>query len=326
MSLHVTAPPVRARLQQAARRQPLTLIAFGVVLYSVGPVLVGASVVSGPVFSFWRLWLGVPILAVATLLHVRAGGRLPGRAGWRWAGLAGVAFGLHQLLFMTAIKLTSVTDVALMSTVAPVVVAVAAVPLFGERTGAPFKAWTALAMVGAGTVVLRASTGPDGDPVGMTLAALNVVAFAAFFLVSKLGRDDVDVLPFLLGTMTVAALTVSVFALATGAPVARIDERDLLLTLVVAAGPGAVGHFVMTWPLRWVAANIPPVVRLAQPVLSAVLAWALLGEAITAAHLGGGALTLAGVAGALLLRPTAASLDGDEDRAEAEGFEPSMGE
>jgi drug/metabolite transporter (DMT)-like permease len=292
--------PTGPRVRAAARRQPLSLIALGVLLYSTGPVFVAASAVPGAVFSFWRLWLGVPVLAVATLLHLRGGGRRPDRRALRYALAAGVAFGLHQVLFMTAIKATSVVDVSLMNTLAPIMVALVALPLFGERPGPGFRLWTLVAMAGAAVVIVGASAGPDGSPAGMAMAGANVVAFGAFFIVSKLGREHIDVLPFLLGTMVVSALAVSLFAVGTGQPVGEIGSRDLGYAFAVAAGPGAIGHFVMTWPLRWVPANIPPVMRLAQPAIAGFLAYLFLAEAITAAHILGGALTVVGVCGAIL--------------------------
>jgi drug/metabolite transporter (DMT)-like permease len=288
------------RVRAAGERQPLSLVVLGVALYSIGPVAVQASSVPGPVFSLWRLWLGVPILAAASGVQLRAGGRWPERRAWRWALWAGVAFGVHQLLMFTAIKATSVTDVSLVNTLAPIVTAVGALPLFGERPGVGFRLWTLVAMAGAAIVILAASAGPHGDPLGMAMAVGNVVAFSAFFLLSKLGREHIDVLPFLLGTVLLAALTVTAFAVATGQPVRAVDGRDVTLALAVAAGPGAVGHFVMTWPLRWVPANIPPVLRLGQPILSGALAWWLLAEPVTQAHLLGGLLTIVGVCGAVL--------------------------
>jgi drug/metabolite transporter (DMT)-like permease len=273
---------------------------LGVALYSTSPVAVQASSVPGPVFSLWRLWLGVPILATATAVQLRAVGRRPDRRAWRWAMWAGMAFGTHQLLLFTAIKTTSVTDVSLINTLAPIVTAVGARLLFGERPGAGFRLWTLVAIAGTGIVILAASTGPRGDPSGTAMAVGNVIAFAAFFLLSKLGRDHIDVLPFLLVTMLVAAVVVTAFDVATNQPMRAVDGRDVTLALAVAAGPGTVGHFAMTWPLRWMPANIPPVLRLGQPILSGTLAWWLLAEPITQSHLLGGLLTITGVCGAML--------------------------
>ena len=105
-----------------ARRHPLSLVSVGVVLYATGPVFVAASDATGPVFSLWRLWFGVGVLGLVTVAAVRTGGatwpRLrarDGRRAWRYAAWAGVAFGLHQLCFFTAVKATSVTDVTILA-------------------------------------------------------------------------------------------------------------------------------------------------------------------------------------------------------------------
>ena len=290
-----------AGVRDFARRYPLALVSLGVLLYSTGPVLLQASSVSGPVFSFWRLWMGAAILGAATAVQARRTGWPEPRA-WRFPAMAGVAFGTHQLLFFSAVKFTSVADVSLMNTLAPLVTAVGAAWLFSERPGARFLLWSTIAIAGAAVIVFGGASGPQGDPVGMTMAALNVLAFAVFFLLSKKSRDHLPVLPFLFGTMVVAALSVSLFVAAAGQAVGSVTTRDLVLAGIVAAFPGAVGHFVMTWPLRWVPANIPPVLKLAQPIFSALLALWWLAEPITWFHVVGGAIVLSGVGAALLSR------------------------
>ncbi len=288
------------RVQAAARRQPLVLIAIGVFCYSMGPVMVSASNVPGPVLSFYRLWFGVLAFGVLTAVYIRRTGRRPDRAGLTWALKAGVAFGIHQLMFMTAIKATSVVDVTLMASLSPVIVGVLAVPMFNERTGVPFRLWSGVAIAGSALVVVSGSSGPDGDLGGMLLAATNVLFFALFFMFSKQGREHIDVVPFLFGVMTVAAITVSGFVFATGEAVGGIDGKSLLLAAGIAFVPGLIGHFVMTWPLAWVPANIPPVMRLATPLIAGVTAWVVLGQSINAAQILAGLLTLAGVLGAVL--------------------------
>ncbi|MDP9022602.1 MAG: DMT family transporter [Actinomycetota bacterium] len=293
--------PARAeQLRRFGRRHPLVPIACGVLLYSTGPVLVQASSVSGPAFSFWRLWFGVVVLGVTTLAHMRISGRRPRIRAWRWSVGAGLAFGAHQLLFFSAIKATSVVDVTLINTLAPIVTGILAVPVFQERPGPSFRLWSLVAMAGTAAVVLAASTGPDGSPTGMALAVGNVVVFAIFFLASKGSREHLDVVPFLFGVITLAAFTVSTYVVVAGEEVGAATVRDLLFAAIVAAGPGTVGHVVSTWPLRWVPANIPPVMRLAIPVLAATWAWWFLGEPVTVVHVVGGVVTVAGVAGAIL--------------------------
>ena len=272
---------------------------LGVLLYSTGPVFVAASAVSGAVFSFWRLWFGVAVLGIAAVIQGQVSG-YPSARALRFPVLAGVLFGAHQLMFFTALKMTSVVDVTLVNTTSPVITGLLAIPVFAERPRRGFWGWASIAMIGSAVVVVSGSAGPRGDPLGMMLALGNVVAFAGFFLTSKSSRDHLAVLPFLAGVMFIAALFVSGYVLLAGEPVSSAGGRDLLFAVIVAAGPGAIGHFVMTWPLRWLPANVPPVMRLAIPVLASTWAWWLLGQPVSWWHLVGGAVTIAGVAGAIL--------------------------
>ncbi len=276
------------------------LIGIGVVLFSTGPVAVASSSTSGPVLSFWRLWIGSALMGTLTLVQIRTSGRRPDREGWTWAARCGAAFGVHQLFFMIAIKATSVVDVTLMQVLQPVFVGVLAAVLFGERAGRTFRLWSLVAVVGAVVVVLAGAGGPEGDPMGMLLAAANVVFFAFYFVWSKQARDHIDTVPFLFGVVVVAGVVVAAYDLAVGEPVGSIGRSDLLRAAFIAVVPGALGHFVTTWPLRSVAANVPPVMQLATPFLAGGLAWALLDQRVTWLHVLGGAITIGGVVGSLL--------------------------
>jgi drug/metabolite transporter (DMT)-like permease len=281
-------------------QQPLLLIGLGVLLFSTGPVAVASSDTTGPVLSFWRLWIGAVLMGGATLITIRVTGRRPTRVGWSWAARCGVAFGIHQLFFMIALKATSVVDVTLMQVLQPVFVGLLAVLLFGERPGLGFRLWSLVAIVGAGVVVLAGASGPKGDPVGVVLAVLNVAFFAVYFVWSKQARSEIDTVPFLFGVVVAAGVVVSAYGVIAGEPIGGIGRADLVRAAYIAAVPGALGHFVTTWPLSRVSANVPPVMQLAMPFLAGGLAWLLLDQRITALHVLGGLITIAGVLGSLL--------------------------
>lgn len=269
------------------------------VLFSTGGVMVAAAQVSGPVLSFWRMWAGVPMfIAVAWWRRGRTG-RAAERSGWRLAAVAGLAFAAHQVSNMSALRMTSVVDVTLMNTICPVVVGVAAVPLFGERPARSFRLWSGLAMVGAAGVALQGSVGPQGNPAGMVLAAANVVFYSVYFVLSKRALASMDGWSFLAAAFTTGAATVSAFVLVSGADVRAIGGHDLLLAVAIAVVPGLAGHGCMTWALRHVPANVPPVVMLSMPVFAGGSAWLILGQPINAGTVAAGAVTVAGVLGAM---------------------------
>lgn len=300
------------------RDHPVSAIWVGMLTYSTGPVMVAASDVSGPEFSRMRLLIGIPVLLVpAAITRFRSGRRVPLRAHL-WTAAAGVMFALHQLTFMTAVKRTSVADVVLMNTLAPIIVMLIAVPLFGERPDRRVRGWTALAILGGVIIGLGGATTPGGDPLGVVLAAANVAFFAGFFLFSKVVRPDTDVWPFLFEALLVSAIVVagSFIVIGQGAlPVA--SDRDWALAVMMAIGPGAIGHFFMTWPLEWVRASVPPTIRLLQPLSAGGLAWLLLGQQITGYQLAGGAVAMAGVLGVLGVLPRSLRVGPPTGRAEA---------
>ena len=260
---------------------------------------VASATTSGPVLSFWRLWIGAVVMGALTLVQVRSSGRRPDRVGWTWAGRCGLAFGVHQLFFMVAIKATSVVDVTLMQVLQPVFVGVLAAVVFGERPGTAFRAWSVVAIAGAAVVVLAGAGGPDGEPLGMALAAANVLFFAFYFVWSKQARDHIDTWPFLWGVSATSLVIVTITFLFTGDSPGNVTTHDIYLAIAIAALPGAIGHFVSTWPLRWVPANVPPLLQLAIPFMASALAWVILGERIELGHVIGGAVTVVGVAGAI---------------------------
>jgi drug/metabolite transporter (DMT)-like permease len=133
----------------------------------------------------------------------------------------------------------------------------------------------------------------------MACAIASIVLFALYFVGSKQAREHIDTWPFLFGVSLTSLVIVSVLFLVTGDTPRNITSDDVYLALAIAALPGAIGHFVSTWPLRWVPANVPPLLQLAIPFLASALAWLVLGEAIELGHVVGGAITVLGVAGAI---------------------------
>lgn len=281
-------------------RFPFHLVSLGIVFYATGPVLARSSDTTGILLSFWRLWFGVAAFSVALLAHRMSGRTFGSVRGIRLAMLAGAVFSVNQVAFFTAVKRTSVVDVSLLGTLSPILVALLAVPLFGERPGARFRWWSLVGIGGAVYIVLGSSSGPDGDLVGMLLGLLSTAAFACFFVISKLTREEMPVVSFLTFVMTTAAVCVTGYVTVLGFDPGSVESPDLWRALGMALVPGALGHIAMTWPLRHLPANVPPLFRLATPAVAGLFAWIFLGEGFTIVHVIGGAIIIAGLAGAIL--------------------------
>lgn len=291
----------RASVDRLARRKPVAAVWFGAACFSTGPIFIAEASIRGAAFAFWRLWLGTALLGVLVAVsHRRAGVHLD-RQGVRWAVGAGVAFALHQYMLTVALEEASVVTVTLMGTLSPVIVAVLAIPLFGERPSLRFRAWSVVSLAGAAVIAFGGSGGGDSSGRGALLAVGQVVFYAIYFVGSKQARGHMETTPFLFVATATATVIVSGLVAVAGAPVGEATGRDLLLCAAVALLPGFVGHFAITWSLRWVPANVPPVILLSGPVMSGFLAYVVLDQVLTWQELAGGLVTLVGVAGALTL-------------------------
>ena len=284
------------------RAHPIGLVLTGTLIYSTNPVMVADTSLSGPAFSFWRLLAGAILFGAIVGIRRLVQKSRPSPRAWKWQISAGLLFGLQLVCYASALQVTSVADVSLINRLSPVIVGIAAVPLFGERPGRSFRFGSALGIVGAMVVVAGSAGGPEGSLAGSLLAVANVIAFSGWFLIAKASRADIDVPRLLFGTFAVGFVVVAIYAGVTGEVLSEITTRDIWLVLGVAVLSGGIGHLLTTWPLTWVPANIPPLIALVSPVLSGFQAWILLDQGITWWSVIGGTITLGGIAIAMLGR------------------------
>lgn len=305
-------PPASiTRLRDLGSRRPLVLIGTSVVAFSTAPVFVQASSTTGPVFAFWRSWIGILVTFSAVASFRRLDVALPRGREWKIPVWAGLFNAVSTTTFMIAVKYTSVADISLLTMLNPVFIALWAIPLFGERPGVRFRLWTLVAILGSSVVILGGSTGPDGHPLGIALGGLSVLTWSFQFVAMKLARGTMQTIPLTIGMLVTSGLAVSVFCLATRQPIWDVTGADMLYVLGLVVVPGGVGAILLTWSLRWVPANVPPLMNLALPFLAGAMAWFFLGEGVTLVHVAGGGITLVGVAAALLSRSGKALLSAE---------------
>jgi drug/metabolite transporter (DMT)-like permease len=283
------------------RRAALAAIAGAVVVWSLSNVAIKATSVTGLVASFWRLWIAAPVLWLSVLATPAARAELD--AGFRRASLlGGTLFGLHQILFFSALKLTSVATVSMIGALQPALVLVAAGPLFGERITRTTALWTAVALAGTVLVVVGGAAVPGRTLAGDLIATANLVVFTSYFLASKHLRMRIRTLTYVCGLTTVAGVVVGLAALVHGDPLGSPHGLDWLLLVFIALVPGTLGHLLINWAHPHAPAMISSVMLLGVPVLSPLLAMALLAEPLGALQLAGGVAVLAAV-GRLVTMP-----------------------
>lgn len=265
-----------------------------VVMWGMSAVAIKAISATGLVTALYRLWFVIPVFWLVMLWPP-----LRRQLDRRWLAaslVGGVLFGLHQILYFTSLKRTSVVNVSLIGALQPALVLLLAGRLFGERVTARAVAWAAVALAGTIVVVLGSAHAPGWSAGGDILAGCNLFAFTAYFLVSKRVRAVIGAWEYVIGMTTVAGFVMVAANLATAQDLSTPSGRDWALLIAIAIFPGTVGHVLSNWAHAHVPAFVASMILLAVPVVASVGAYVFLGERFTAIQAAGGVVVLAAIA------------------------------
>ncbi|MFB8021629.1 DMT family transporter [Streptomyces rubiginosohelvolus] len=268
----------------------------------------------GPLaLSFWRCAGGLVLLAGALALRPRRTPREPEPRRRRLLRILGTGIGLtvFQSAYFAAVEVTGLAVGTVVTLGAgPVLIAVGARLLLGERLGRGGLAAVTGALTGLAVLVLGGEGG-DVVPAGVLLALLSASGYAAITLLTRwLGRDGGgDALTTSAWAFAIGAVGLLPLALAEGlVPHTAETGQVLWLIVYVAAVPTALAYALYFAGAAAVRAATVSVIMLLEPVSAAVIAVTVLRERLTAATVLGTLLLLAAVAGLALAEARGAAV------------------
>ncbi len=217
------------------------------------------------------------------------------------AALGVVAIPLNQGLFLTGLAWTTAGHAALLYALTPIFVLLFSRARLGERATLAKAAGIAVAFAGVVVVLFARSAvslgGPASQLTGDLLVLAGVLAWAVYVVGGKPYAERY-------GAVATTGLSVvfgSLVYLPFGLGLSRLDRFARLSP----AGWTAIAYLVVLtsvlsylmyyWSLARTEASRVAIWSNLQPVMTALLAWALYGEPLTAPFVAGGAMVLAGV-------------------------------
>jgi drug/metabolite transporter (DMT)-like permease len=257
---------------------------------------------TGPVASaFWRAALAAPVM----WLWLVWASRSSPRAGQsrRWTGpqslpviLAGLLFALDLGAWHWSIVWTSVANATLLANLAPIVVTLAGWLLWKQKVTRTFLVGMFVAIAGMFVLV-----GPNfsigGTPLmGDALAALTAIFYGSYMLAIKRARDTgAPTAPLMAWSTTITAAALLPIALLFPQPVLPASASGWMVLLGLAFVTQILGQGLIAYAFAHLPASLSSVSLLIQPVVAALAAWAIFGEAVGTAQWIGGAIVLAGI-------------------------------
>ena len=245
----------------------------------------------------WRFTMAA--LLIGGYLAVRRPGEL--RAGLqhlpRYAALSLTGYGAASICFFFALQHVSASVVAVLLYTYPVIVALLAVPVLGERLTPSRIAALAVTFAGCVLVVGVLEERVSVDPAGIALALGAGAGYAAFTLLSQklvAGHSRLVTMAYTFGLSAVGVTLVTLLAGESLSPSAWTGRLWLLLVGIVAL-PTFAAVALYLRGIRELGAPQAAVLSTAEPVFTIGLAAVILGERLTALQFAGVALVVAGI-------------------------------
>lgn len=281
-------------------------------------------------FAMWRSLSAAIALAGALAVGV-ALGRMPttrlgaiSRLAWLQLAAMGLFVAGTTLGLFFAFERTSIAVALMVFYTFPIIVAVAAVPVYGEHLGA--RKIGAIAMASVGLVLLLIA--PEGaaagiDPAGVLFAFVASLCQVGFALVGGRGFRSV---PAFQSATIARVVSLGVYVVIVLPLLVLLDEASSLAeplrsaeawALILAAGVvgAALPAVLLIAGYRRVGPTRGAVLMLVEPLTGVLLAALLLAEQPTPLQLAGGVLVLAGAA-IVQLAPVARSAPATQPAAE----------
>jgi drug/metabolite transporter (DMT)-like permease len=275
---------------------------LGVLLIAISAASFGAMAI----FTHYAYASGANVIGLLTVRFVLAAAALIvvmrvrriGIPPWpRVAGLAamgGIGYAGQSFTFFTALNYAPASLVALLLYLYPMFVTVLAAIFLRERLTATAVIALVLCSVGAGLTVGGAGLG-GGSMLGIALGVASAAIYSIYITVGARVTRGLDPLACTTVICTAAAVVYSGMALA-GAP-ARLPGSvgGWAAALAIAGLSTVIAILAFFAGLQKLGAAQASMLSTLEPVVTVLLAAALLGESIAPIQMVGGALILAGV-------------------------------
>ncbi|WP_448004118.1 EamA family transporter [Agromyces bauzanensis] len=270
----------------------------------------------------FRVTVAAVLLAVPGLVALKFDLRPLWRAKWTVLVYAVIAVAGVQLAFYTAIARIPVSTALLIEYLAPVALVLFAWVRTRRVPQLVVLAGSVVAI--AGLVLVVGPAGGALDPFGVVIAGVAMLGVAVYYVLGE--RDDLGVPPIALAAagLLIGAVVLGIAALTGLVPfeAAFIDVDFLggtapwwVPVLMVAAISTAFAYVAGIQAIRLLGTRLSSFLGLSEVIFAAVVAWALLGEAIGPVQSIGGLLILGGIVLVRLERrapdPAAIALDVD---------------
>ncbi len=271
-------------------------VVLATVLFSLNPVLF-SLVALPPLEILWLVNVCAVVSIAAVIVFQRRTAEVAGavRANGGALALLAVVFSANNLLFIDAIKLTTIARSVLTHYLAPVFVFVIGVRALGEHIGRRGVMALTLSLAGAAILVAPAlAQGGGRDALGMACGVGSAVLFAAEIVVKKRLVADLPAVPVVL--IYIAGSVVLLLPFVTWGTAGHAGVRDLVIVALSGIVVSGLGVSLFTSGLTHIRAQQASVISYIEPLGAILWGGLVLGQMLAFDTVLGAVLILGGTA------------------------------
>jgi drug/metabolite transporter (DMT)-like permease len=283
---------------RVSRGRLLLSLGVGIIAISFASIFIRFAQDEGvPSLSIaaWRLIIAsVVLLPYAWATRRDEIQSLTGRE-WVLLLVSGLFLGLHFVTWIESLALTSVASSVVLVSMGPLFVGLGSWLFLRERPSLALGAGIVLAAAGS-VVISSGDLGQGKDQLlGDLLALTGAVMVAGYFMIGRKVRAHRSLTTYIALVYGAAMVVVVAIVLVTRQPMTGFSLEAYAWLLALGLVPQLIGHSTLNWALRHLSATFVSILTLAEPIGSGILAFVILGEAVTVSTMAGGVLVLAGI-------------------------------
>ena len=282
------------------QRLSIILLLIAIVIWGGAYVVTKSGLSELPPMLFALLRYCVASVLLVPIALARGGlAKLPRPRPWKTLVLMAInGVALYYFLFNLALTYTTASQVALIQSSFPAVVAIMAVLWVHERLTRQRVLGIILAVVGVALIVARTEAGASArDPwLGNALAFASVLIWSVYTILAKrVAEADPIAVTAVVAVLGTIMLIPAALIENANASLPSISAEGWLKIVYLGALASAVSYLLYNRALRDIDASLAGVFINLSPVIGVISGVIFLGESITPVAILGGALVLAGV-------------------------------
>jgi len=278
-------------------KHPIIMIVVGVIGISLSSIFVKYSTAPSAVTAAYRLLWTILLMSPVTfgrreirqeLFHVSLKNLL-------MSCLSGIFLAFHFTLWFESLHHTSVASSTTIVCTEVIWVSIGYALFLKGRMSMKAVLAIAVTLIGSALIAFADSSAGGAHLYGDMLSLLAAVAVAAYVLIGRVVRETVSTTVYTYLVYTSCAAALLVFCAVQGNSLQGYGISGILVGLLLAVFSTLLGHSIFSWCLKYFSPSFVSASKLCEPVVAAILAGFLFGEAPVMLQLLGGAMIIGGV-------------------------------